>query len=276
MPSDPHDQEIRIGLVLGAGGVPGGAYLRAAMAEIETLTGWAPAGAATIVGTSVGALNAARLAPPGAARPVDRAQLDALTRLGRILVPPRPSRFAALVVRGRRLGGALLARIAPAGRHAADYEVADGPYHPGVRVVSVVRGFGRPGGTRRVVRLVDASSPAAELYASAAVPGFARPIEIGGEELIDGAVYSTTNADLIDVATHDALVVIAPMAPREGGSFVARSHRALLVEELRPWRASAKPVIVVSPTGHEQLLRSDRERFADAARARVREATPFF
>ena len=53
------------------------------MAEIETLTGWAPAGAATIVGTSVGALNAARLAPPGAARPVDRAQLDALTRLNR-------------------------------------------------------------------------------------------------------------------------------------------------------------------------------------------------
>ncbi len=261
--------------MLGAGGVPGGAYVRAAMTEIEALTGWAPATATTIVGTSVGALNAARLPGPDSLGPVDPAQLDALATLGRVLAPPRPARFADLVVRSRRLAGTMLARLAPAGRHDADYDVAQGPYHPGVHVVSVVRRRGRTGGTRRVTRLIEATSPAAELYASAAVPGFARPVDLDGVEHIDGAVYSTTNADLVDAATHDALVVIAPMVPREGGSFIARSHGALLIDELRSWRHSAKPVVVVSPTGHEQLIRSDRERFAEAARSRIRDAALF-
>lgn len=49
----------RIGLVLGAGGVQGNAYLSGAMAAVHAVTGWEPRTAAIIVGTSAGSTHAA-------------------------------------------------------------------------------------------------------------------------------------------------------------------------------------------------------------------------
>src|SRR2546423_12478885 len=63
----------RVGLVLGAGGVLGGAWLAGGLAAIARETGWDPFTADYIVGTSAGALFAAltaghveleRLGPP--------------------------------------------------------------------------------------------------------------------------------------------------------------------------------------------------------------------
>ncbi|MEZ5375561.1 MAG: hypothetical protein R2733_03555 [Acidimicrobiales bacterium] len=256
----------RVGLVLGAGGVPGGAYIRAALAELETIVGWSPGSATTIVGTSVGALNGARQPLPEVSSPATDDHLVSFQRMGQVLAPPASGPFTPVVARVRSMGGRVVARLAPAGSHAQDYEVADAPYHPGVVTISVRRG----GGQRRPARLVDAAQPQAELYASAAVPGFVTPVVIDGDEWIDGAVWSSTNADLVRVEDHDALVVIAPMAARTGGNLLARTHRAQLGMELRPWLASGKPLVVVSPTGDEQKLRPDHSAFAAAALERVR------
>ncbi len=257
----------RIGLVLGAGGVPGGAYIRAVLAEIETVTGWSTASATTIIGTSVGALNGARQPLPNLAAPATSEQLSGIAHLSGALSLPNASVATPLVAKIRHYGGQAAARLAPAGSHPQDYDVAAPPYHPGVVAVSVVRRSGR----RRATVLANAGFPQDELYASAAVPGYALPVIIDGEERIDGAVWSSTNADLVGIEDHDALVVIAPMAARMGGNLLARTHRAQLIVELRRWAESGKPLVVVNPTGEEQQLRPVHAAFAATGRQRVRD-----
>src|SRR3954451_10102405 len=51
---------MRVGLVLGAGGVMGGAWLVGALNAIGEETGWDPGSADHIVGTSAGSMIAAR------------------------------------------------------------------------------------------------------------------------------------------------------------------------------------------------------------------------
>src|SRR5437764_3795323 len=53
---------MRIGLILGAGGVMGGAWLTGGLHALATETGWDPASADYIVGTSAGSMMAALLA----------------------------------------------------------------------------------------------------------------------------------------------------------------------------------------------------------------------
>src|SRR4051812_40808072 len=47
---------MRVGLVLGAGGGIGGAWLMGALGALEAEAGWRPAGAEQIAGTSAGAV----------------------------------------------------------------------------------------------------------------------------------------------------------------------------------------------------------------------------
>src|SRR3954466_6913055 len=53
---------MRVGLVLGAGGVMGGAWLTGGLHALATETGWDPASADYLVGTSAGSMMAALLA----------------------------------------------------------------------------------------------------------------------------------------------------------------------------------------------------------------------
>src|SRR5436305_2137669 len=53
---------MRVGLVLGAGGVMGGAWLTGGLDALATETGWDPASAERIVGTSAGSMMGALLA----------------------------------------------------------------------------------------------------------------------------------------------------------------------------------------------------------------------
>ena len=57
-----HDVGMRVGLVLGAGGVMGGAWLTGGLHALATETGWDPATADRVVGTSAGAMMGALLA----------------------------------------------------------------------------------------------------------------------------------------------------------------------------------------------------------------------
>ncbi len=256
---------MRIGLIVGAGGTAGGFFIRGAFAALRDVAGWDPATAMSIVGTSAGAINTAHLAAD--ARPTTSG-LDALGALAAALGPPALRLDDRLVTPLRRLGGRSLAFAGPAGRHAPGYDVADGPFHPGLCVVSVERRSGQ----RRVSRLATATDPAAELYASAAVPGFAQPVEIDGGTFIDGAVHSPTNGDLIEPDDHDALIVIAPMVPLAGGSLVQRSHRSLLATELAPWVEAGKPAVVIAPTAAELADRDDHDAFGAAGRSRITDA----
>jgi NTE family protein len=54
-----HDRRPRIGVVLGAGGVLGNAYLSGAVAALRAVTGFEPRSAAVLVGTSAGSVHAA-------------------------------------------------------------------------------------------------------------------------------------------------------------------------------------------------------------------------
>src|SRR5689334_7960174 len=53
---------MRIGLVLGAGGVLGGSWTAGALHAVSEELGWDPAGAESVVGTSVGAMVGGLLA----------------------------------------------------------------------------------------------------------------------------------------------------------------------------------------------------------------------
>src|SRR5947207_10555808 len=53
---------MKVGLVLGAGGVMGGAWLTGALAALAESTGWDPQSADYIVGTSAGAMIGALIA----------------------------------------------------------------------------------------------------------------------------------------------------------------------------------------------------------------------
>ncbi len=50
--------DLRVGLVLGAGGVQGGAWLTGALQALASGTGWDPASAEYVVGTSAGSMVA--------------------------------------------------------------------------------------------------------------------------------------------------------------------------------------------------------------------------
>src|SRR4051812_6205644 len=56
---------MRVGLVLGAGGVTGGAWLTGALQAIVDDTGWDPGSADVVVGTSAGAMIGTLLAAGG-------------------------------------------------------------------------------------------------------------------------------------------------------------------------------------------------------------------
>ena len=59
------DVRMRVGLVLGAGGIQGGAWLTARSAALASETGWDPTDADHIVGTSAGSMIASRSSPAG-------------------------------------------------------------------------------------------------------------------------------------------------------------------------------------------------------------------
>src|SRR3981081_3866111 len=58
----PGDPPMRVGLVLGAGGVMGGAWITGGLNALARETGWDPATADYIVGTSAGGMMGALLA----------------------------------------------------------------------------------------------------------------------------------------------------------------------------------------------------------------------
>lgn len=291
-----------MGLILGAGGIAGGAWHAGALAALEE-AGWDPRGAELIVGTSAGAGTAAtlRLGVPASdliaaatGRPLSDVGEHHRDRAGPLIdipAPPvgGPRRPQAPMLVLRTLARPLdlrpvkaLAGLLPAGQVDAGFiadrirraHVDPWPEQPtwicavrlrdGERVV-----FGRD--------VVDVHVATA-VHASSAVPGYFRPVEHAGEIYVDGGVHSPTNADLAAGCGFDVVVVSSPMSataaalrrPRWSG---ARGlHAAVLAREVRRVRASGAAVLVLQPdaavvdtVGPDSMDVSRREAVAGAS-----------
>ena len=230
----------RVGLVLGAGGVAGGAFHAGVLAALAEHGGWDPRSAEVVVGTSAGSIAGAALraglpAPDLLARAQDR-RLSAegarvVRRVGPIPSPPRlrPARqpraagdLAATLARAARRPWAarptaLAAALLPAGTMSTDMiSEGIGALVPGewpdasLWICAVRQSDGR-----RIVFGRDAHPRVADaVAASCAIPGFFAPVVIEGDTYIDGGVHSPTNADALRSEQLDLVVVSSPMSQR--------------------------------------------------------------
>src|SRR5215211_4785387 len=284
---------MKVGLVLGAGGVLGGAWHTGALHALAGETGWDPGSAEYIVGTSagsvIGSLVAAGILPWFMVAHSSGESFDGLTgpdgrpaseadrsaggslRLHRGLPSLGPGSlrmgFATLSNPLRHTPFQLLAGWAPIGlvstesikdtvrravstrwvEHQSFWAVAT-DYRSGKRVP-----FGR----------ID--SPPSELAdavaASCAIPGFFRPVEIGGRRYVDGGVCSVSNLDLLAGRGLDLVICLNPLSSREEeGSLnpIARLNQATrrlsgrrLGHEARKVRAYGAEVLLIQPTAED-------------------------
>ena len=272
----------RIGLVLGAGGVAGGAFHAGVLAALQEATGWDPRTADVIVGTSAGSIAGASLraglsAPDLLARslgrPLSAAGKRLLSAVGPPMRPPsfrgaaRPrlpsaGEFASTLARAAARPfaarpAALFAGLLPEGPVGSEF-IAD--------AVSMLYPHGWPAKTLWVCA-VRRSDGVLEVFgrdkrprladavaASCAIPGFFRPMEIDGEQYIDGGVHSPTNADLLanGPIVPDLVIVSSPMSYSGSRMQMAqptrRWSRLLLDTEALRLRRRRIPVIAFQPT----------------------------
>lgn len=236
----------RVGLVLGAGGVLGGAWLAGALAALVESTGWDPAEADVVVGTSAGSMIGALLTggvPPwfmvahsagesfpglldATGQPTDEADRSAggvlIRRKGLPDLRPHSLSYGLRALRSPRAQrlGAAAAAFAPRGvmstrplRETVQRVVPTGwAPHPALWICATDCATGK----RVVFGREDA--PPAELSeavaASCAVPGIYRPVRIGNRMYVDGGAWSPSNVDCVGRAELDLVVCLNPLSSR--------------------------------------------------------------
>jgi NTE family protein len=297
---------IRIGLVLGAGGLVGQAYEAGVLAALELDLGWDPRRADVIVGTSAGSVTgtALRMGVPAldlaaAAVGVEPSEEGAALVEAMAAEPPE---FPPFDLRGMLRGwrfpaGALLWRVArkpwklrpavvastlmPAGTfdvaaHAANLDGVLGESWPdGLRICAARRTdghrvvFGSPGAPEAPLSQAVA--------ASCAIPGYFSPVRIGRHEYLDGGVHSSTNADVLLREEVDLAIVVAPMSAAHGrsrgpdGAMRWSMHRRL-EREVRRLRAAGVEVVRIEPTSSTLRVMGLNAMADDRAVPVVREA----
>jgi NTE family protein len=279
--------QVRRGLVLGAGGVLGFAWMVGALAALEAEEGFDAREVEVCVGTSAGSVLAALLGcgvsvdmmlrhqqgipipgdvdldwdydqdSGGALPPRPRLGLgspDLLRRMARhpTQVPPLAA-LSAVLPRGR---GTLAPLRRMVDRMSRSLAAGDGgpswPTQPQVWLVAMDYSGGQ-----RVTFGRDGAPPstlADAVTASCAIPGWYTPTLIGGRRYVDGGTTSPTSLDLLAGSGLDEVHVLAPMAsfaydrPR---SPVARAERRLRRTVTRRVLAEAS---VVRESGTEVTL----------------------
>lgn len=235
---------MRVGLVLGAGGVLGGAWLTGALEALARESGWDPGSAEEIVGTSAGSVIGAFTAagvpgwfmvahsagesfdglegPDGRpAAEADRAGGGSFgLHRGLPAIGPGSLRMALTTLGSplRHTPLQLVAGWAPQGFFSTDSiketvrRAVSGRWveHPGYRAVACDYGTGR-----RVV-FGRADAPTADVAdaaaASCAIPGFFRPVSIAGRRYVDGGVCSPSNLDLLAGHGLDLVICLNPLS----------------------------------------------------------------
>jgi NTE family protein len=241
-----NSKPVRTGLVLGAGGVLGGAWMAGALHALAERTRWYPRHADYLVGTSAGAvlaaLGAAGVPPwlliPGTSANVYHGRIDADGRLAidedlwqRIvhrrrlglpnLLPGSLSMAWTSFRQGRSSLFKTLCGLAPTGFISTDpiketvRWVAPGGWvdHPNTWIVAC----DYQSGDRVVFGREDAPEVdvAQAVAASCAIPGYYCPEVIDGKAYVDGGVHSMSNLDLLLGARLDLVIVLSPLSTRE-------------------------------------------------------------
>jgi NTE family protein len=272
----------RVGVVLGAGGIVGGAFHAGVLTALREVRGIDARDAEVLVGTSAGSVAAAMLraglSPDDMLRraegkPVSAEGSRLLSRAGvgppptSMLRPERPSRLRMsapeVLARAARRPwqarpGAIAAALLPAGTVPTDMITQGlGAFFPDrwperalwICAVRLTDGrrvvFGRDEATASVGEAVAASC---------AIPAYFQPVEIEGTRYVDGGAHSPTNADLVAGRNLDVVVISSPMSASTGPRLAldtgARAFfRAYLQREARRLRREGTKVIVLEPTG---------------------------
>jgi NTE family protein len=291
-----------VGLVLGAGGIAGGAFHAGVLAALEEVTAWDPRRASVIVGTSAGSVTGASLrgglsAADALARAEDRrlslsgarllARADTAARARRTRQADgearrSPSELATLLAQGvrRPLSTrplAILASLLPDGAvdtgfisaALASFVTDAWPDDP-LYICAVRRRDGR-----LVVFGRDAfpALPVA-VAASCAIPGAFRAVVVDGEAYVDGGAHSPTNADLLARAGCGLVLVSSPMSVGSRSIRLRadqpgrRWSRALLDGEALRLRRHGIHVMAFQPTA-EDLAAMGTNPMDPACRGRV-------
>lgn len=305
-----------MGLVLGAGGVLGGAWLTGALQAIAARTRWDPGSAEYIVGTSAGSMMGSLVAagvPPwfmvahsagesfeGLTGPDGReaAEADrsagAAFRLHRGLPLPGPGSLRmALGTLARPLGhtpGQLLAGWLPRGLFSTESlkdtvrRAVPGSWveHPNYWAVATDYESGRR------VAFGRGDAPPAELAdavaASCAIPGFFRPVKIGGRRYVDGGICSPSSLDLLAGRELDLVICLNPMSslaqrvlrnPLDRLAEVTRRGSGRrLGYEAKKVRASGTEVVLIQPSEEDLAIMGrnwmSRERRHDVIETAIR------
>lgn len=274
---------MRIGLVLGAGGLVGQAFHLGVLTALHE-QGFDARDADVLVGSSAGSLVAAGLAG-GLSAPDLAAELlgEPLSDEGRSLRSTRQTSVARLpleaVAASRRplapqalLSAArrpwavrpasVVSSLLPAGRIDTE-PIARGVRHlhgdhwpdRDLRLCVV-----RARDARRVVLGTPGAPPVdvgTAVAASCAIPAYFSPVRFGGETWVDGGMHSPSNADVLVRDRLDLVVVISPMSvarpvrrrvgrpPVDLG--VRMAIRQVLALEVRRLRRAGSRVVVIQP-----------------------------
>ena len=101
--------------------------------------------------------------------------------------------------------------------------------------------------------------------ASCAIPGFYRPVQIGGRRYVDGGVCSASNLDLLRREGLDLVIALNPLSGRPG---VARRLR----HEARKLIEAGTDVLLIEPRGELRgnlMARGRRNEVMEAAHINV-------
>jgi NTE family protein len=243
--SDPR----KVGLVLGAGGVLGGAWLTGALQAIASETGWDPGSSDYIVGTSAGSMVGALLAcgvppwlmiAPPAMRPTagdgrGESGVTAATgptaagyrlhRGGPVLGPGSWRLALSSLARPYKYSpAALVAGWLPHGPISTEplkdtvRRVCDEPWAPHPNFWAIATDYQ----TGRRVAFGSPGAPRAELpdgvAASCAIPGFFRAVEIDGRRYVDGGLGSASNLDVLENERLHLVIALNPMSSLHAGA----------------------------------------------------------
>jgi len=299
----------RVGLVLGAGGVTGGAFHAGVLSALDDALGWNSRTASIIVGTSAGSIAAttlrAGLSPADIlARAEDHPMSSEGARLMRDADSPQRPLPLRPAVRGHRPGeiAAILARVATRPFSAPPWALLSSLIPEGqvstAMISDTIAGL-FPGdwpadplwlcavrqsdGRRFVFGKHGVRPPLPDVVAaSCAIPGFFSPVAIGEDSFVDGGVHSPTNADVLVGEDLDLVIVSSPMSItgrrvyKSAGSVVRRWSGALLDAEALRLRRHGVPVVAFQPTAADVevmgLNAMDPARRGPVAR-QVREST---
>ena len=278
--------------MLGAGGVMGGAWLAGGLHALASHTGWDPGSADIVVGTSAGSMMGALVAAGGVppwfmvahsagedieglmdalGNPVAEADRSAgaIFRLAKGLPPLGPSSWRLLLAAirnpGKHVPAAVGAALLPHGpidteplkdvvRRAVG---TDTGIPPNVWIMACDLDAGRR------VAFGREDAPPAEIpdavAASCAIPGFYRPVRIGGRLYVDGGTWSVSNLDVVARLELDLVICMNPSSSRDAaiapGGAIARRLREQagrrLGREARFLRKTGAEVVLVQPTAED-------------------------